>query len=150
MSLRLVSDSLSLLRSVQQLHSPPPRLARFPDSRLNARKLMDMSLLGAGFQHTNFRYLPVPFPIIPSVSLSTTSPTTAISAKRNSQPKTAAATTTTTITLREEPPNSVKRKNGNGSVTGVHKRRHSKSYLERQSAILEVQQASDLGHAIAR
>ncbi|XP_041010889.1 pentatricopeptide repeat-containing protein At1g10910, chloroplastic isoform X2 [Juglans microcarpa x Juglans regia] len=111
---------------------------------------MDMSLLGAGFQHTNFRYLPVPFPIIPSVSLSTTSPTTARSAKRNSQPKTAAATATTTTTLREEPPNSVKNKNGNGSVTGVHKRRHSKSYLERQSATLEVQQASDLGPAIAR
>lgn len=109
---------------------------------------MDLSLLGAGFPHTNLRHLPVPFPIIPSLSLSTPSTTTWRSAKRNSPPKTAAATTT--ITLREEPPNNVRNKNGNGSVTGVHKRRHSKSYLERQSAILEIQQASDLGPAIAR
>jgi 3'-phosphoadenosine 5'-phosphosulfate (PAPS) 3'-phosphatase len=105
---------------------------------------MDMSVLCSGFPRTLFRPLPLPSPIVPSVSPSTT---TASSATRNSQ----LATTTTTIrTLGEEPSNNVNKNNGNGTVTVVRTRRHSRSYLERQSAILEVEQASDVDSAVAR
>ncbi|XP_062177990.1 pentatricopeptide repeat-containing protein At1g10910, chloroplastic isoform X2 [Alnus glutinosa] len=105
---------------------------------------MDMSVLCSGFPRTLFRPLPLPSPIVPSVSPSTT---TASSATRNSQ----LATTTSTIrTLGEEPSNNVNKNNGNGTVTVVRTRRHSRSYLERQSAILEVEQASDVDSAVAR
>lgn len=114
-----------------------------PSHSLHAREPMDMSVLGAGIQHALFPPLPVPSPVSPS-------PTTARSAWRNSQFKAAATTTTTRRTLGEEPPSNVKKNNGNSAVTVVRKRRHSKSYLQRQSAILEVQQASDLDSAIAR
>lgn len=103
-----------------------------------------MSVLFSGFHHTLFRPLPLPSPIVPSVSASTT---TASAATRNSQLPT---TTITTTNLGQEPSNNIKKNNGNGTVTVVRQRRHSRSYLERQSAILEVEQASDLDSAVAR
>lgn len=103
---------------------------------------MDMSVLFSGFHHTLFRPLPLPSRIVPSVSASTT---TASAATRNSQ-----LPTTTTTNLGQEPSNNIKKNNGNGTVTVVRQRRHSRSYLERQSAILEVEQASDLDSAVAR
>ena len=106
-------------------------------------KLMDMSVLCSGFPHTLFRPLLLPSPIVPSV---TPSATIASAATRNSQ----LPPTTTTTTVGEEPFNNVKKNNGNGTATVVRKRRHSTSYLERQSAILEVEQASDLESAVSR
>lgn len=72
-----------------------------------------------------FRPSPIPFPLIPSVSHSTTTTTAPKSFSRNN----------------------------NSTLSLVHhKRRHSKSYLERQSAILELQQTSQshLDSALAR
>lgn len=111
-----------------------------PPNYFSCPKLMDMSVLCSGFPRTLFRPLPLPSPIVPSVSPSTT---TASSATRNSQ-------LATTTTLGEEPSNNVNKNNGNGTVTVVRTRRHSRSYLERQSAILEVEQASDVDSAVAR
>ena len=97
-------------------------------------------MLGTGFelqQHTLFSPLSaMAFPIIPSASASAIS-FSQFQTKNNNAGK--EATESKSI-------------NQNSKVS-VNKRRHSKSYLERQSAILQLQQASSQSHfdsALAR
>ena len=99
-------------------------------------------MLGTGFelqQHTLFSPLSaMAFPIIPSASASAKS-FSQFQTKNNNAGK--EATESKSI-------------NQNSKVSvSVNKRRHSKSYLERQSAILQLQQASSQSHfdsALAR
>ena len=98
-------------------------------------------MLGTGFelqQHTLFSPLSaMAFPIIPSASAS------AISFSQFQTKNNAGKEATESKSINQ---------NSKVSVS-VNKRRHSKSYLERQSAILQLQQASSQSHfdsALAR
>ncbi|KAF3969533.1 hypothetical protein CMV_006687 [Castanea mollissima] len=104
-------------------------------------------MLGTGFeleQHTLFSPLStMPFSIIPSASASAISFSQFQTQKKNNNVGKEATIKSNSISI-----------NQNSKVSvGVNKRRHSKSYLERQSAILQLQQASSQSHfdsALAR
>ncbi|KAL5554085.1 hypothetical protein UlMin_041486 [Ulmus minor] len=92
---------------------------------------MEVSVLGAGLPASLVRPLPLSFPPTPPSFSSTI---------RATNSHLICATTATTPIVKEKP------KNGELAV----QKRHSKSYLSRQSAILEVQQSSDFGSALSR
>ncbi|PON65475.1 hypothetical protein PanWU01x14_116380 [Parasponia andersonii] len=94
---------------------------------------MEVSVLGAGMQHALTRSLPLSFPLTSSLTIR----------PKNSRLIYATTSTSTSTLVRErgsEQPN-------NGQV-GVQML-HSKSYLSRKSAILEVQLSPDLDSALS-
>ncbi|XP_015893655.2 pentatricopeptide repeat-containing protein At1g10910, chloroplastic [Ziziphus jujuba] len=93
---------------------------------------MEVSVLGAGLQNSLAHPLSLSFPFISSANPLTAR---ALSSQTNCP---------TTLSVKEPHNEPVT----NGKVT-IHKH-HSKPYLARQSAILEVQQCSDLGSALSR
>ncbi|KAF2293786.1 hypothetical protein GH714_004762 [Hevea brasiliensis] len=96
---------------------------------------MELSAIGTGFNYALTCPAQSYFPLIPSASAPTTT-----TRRKNSQ-RTSAVTATP---LLKEPRNESQPPPPSGQ------RRHSKSYLARQAAILEVQQSSDLDSALQR
>ncbi|KAG8650242.1 hypothetical protein MANES_07G016500v8 [Manihot esculenta] len=96
---------------------------------------MELSAIGTGFNHVLTRSTHSSFPIIPSFSAPTTT-----TRRKSSQSTSPAAATPLLGEPRNEPQPPL-----------LHgQRRHSKSYLARQAAILEVLQSPDLESALQR
>lgn len=99
---------------------------------------MEVSVLGYGLQPALPRRLPLPFSLTSSSSCLSPSTT---------RPKNSRLSSATSTSLKEpqaEPPLI------SGEVPAQPRKRHSKSYLVRQSAIREVQNSSDFGSALSR
>ncbi|KDP38874.1 hypothetical protein JCGZ_05031 [Jatropha curcas] len=102
---------------------------------------MELPTVGTGFYNILTRPTHSSFPLIPSISSPTT--TTTKTKTKNSQCTFKTAATTATPLVKEsdiQPPS--------GEVPAQG--RHSKSYLARQAAILEVQESPDLNSALQR